>query len=782
MTSRPTPISSKTNENLWLAVLYFAFAMSGFCALVYQVAWQRVLGLFSGSDSISSAIVVGSFLLGLGLGSLVAGWVADRLDRRRAFFYFAWCEVGIALFGLVSKPLYYDWIFKKLTPLIGEPIEIFGIVFVSLLIPTVLMGISLPILSRAVVRDLSIAPRRIGGLYGVNTLGAAIGAFVSGWFLIGHYGYETTIEIAVLINLMVGAIVMALSFVHPEDAPHVPEPQESAATATHEGVGRPKEMFWHWCFFMFLSGFLAISLEIVWFRIVGVILQGSPYGFSLVLAVFLAGDALGIVVASRWADKIKFPRIFFIRAQASLVIYAVLSILLIYWLYGDPVRFSYLHSWTIMHEGLGVKEASTVIAIAMLLVFPPAILMGLSFPVVHKAIQNDACLVAKRVGLIQLFNILGNTSGSIITGLVVFAFLGTANALVIASCIAALLMLLLIWEQFRFDFGPSLVKSAALLAALVAGAFILPDKSAFWSRLHFPNWTQKTFVHEDHSGVALLGCMGEDYHILSINGREQGYVPFNKKHIYCSIFSLIHPNPQSLLLIGFGTGGQAFALSMNDSLNRAEVVELIRPVYQVMRDLADSPQASIKKTASAGVKKIMDDPRFVFGLGDGRRTLFSSPHNYDIIQTDAVVPVESHSGLLFSIEFFQQIRAKLNPGGIAIEWAPTQRAKNGFLRVFPHVLQIGPLPDLGPVLIGSEQPLAFDKHAFIAKLRRPEILQKMAEAKIYPEEIIAMIENAPVTFFTPSNKPDTSDYNTDLLPKDEFFLNNPVHFLQGTNK
>ena len=435
-----------------------------------------------------------------------------------------------------------------------------------------------------------------------------------------------------------------------------------------------------------------------------------------------------------------------------------------------------------MECGLSAPFLLTILGVTLFLVFPPAVFMGLSFPIVHKAIQNDAELVARRVGLIQLANIIGNTAGSIVTGLIIFAFLGTTAALVIAAGIAVLLLALLIVEQVRYDRGPSLWVSVALAVALAGAAWAMPGKSAFWTRLTFCTWAPRVFVHEDHTGIALLARMGNDYHVLSINGREQGYVPFSRKHVYCSIFSLAHPDPKDLLLIGFGTGGQAYTLGLNSRLENARVLELIKPVYRVMRDLAAETPANAEGTGAAGVKSILGDPRFRYEAGDGRRALFATSSRYDMIQTDAVVPTESHSGLLFSIEFFQQIRGKLKPGGIAIEWAPTERAKNGFLHVFPYVTQIGPLPDLGPVLIGSEKPFAFDKNQFLARLREKPVADKLRRARVDPEEIAAMITAAPVTFYTPGNKPDTRDFNTDLFPKDEFFLNNTVRFLSKSTR
>ena len=149
---------------------------------IYQTAWHRLLGLFAGADTIAAALVVGAFLLGLGIGSLAAGLLADRLSRRAALLAFALCEVGIAAFAVASPWLYYDVIYRELLPLSSSRGVIFAVVFAGLLWPTFLMGCSLPFLSKAVVSEIAGSAKLIGWLYGLNTLGAGVGAFVGGWY------------------------------------------------------------------------------------------------------------------------------------------------------------------------------------------------------------------------------------------------------------------------------------------------------------------------------------------------------------------------------------------------------------------------------------------------------------------------------------------------------------------------------------------------------------------------------------------------------------------------
>ena len=291
-------------------MLFGLFFLSGIAALIYQTAWHRLLGLFAGADTIAAALVVGAFLLGLGIGSLAAGLYADRLSRRAALIAFALCEVGIAVFA-VAQPLALLRRHLSRFAAARRPRArvIFAVVFAGLLWPTFLMGCSLPFLSKAVVSQIEGSAQLIGWLYGVNTLGAGVGAFVGGWFLIGTLGFDKAIYVGAALNLVVavGGLLLARGLDHGGDA--APSPYAAASDDAGDGV------VWRWSLLVFISGFLIVALQIVWYRLIGVLLQSNGYSFSLVLAVFLLGDAAGLLVGARMIDRIADPRRFFFLMQ-----------------------------------------------------------------------------------------------------------------------------------------------------------------------------------------------------------------------------------------------------------------------------------------------------------------------------------------------------------------------------------------------------------------------------------------------------------------------------------
>ncbi|MDP3241973.1 MAG: hypothetical protein Q8M69_16235, partial [Reyranella sp.] len=255
--------SGLQSDRVRQGTLFGLFFLSGAAALIYQTAWHRLLGLFAGADTIAAALVVGAFLLGLGIGSLAAGLYADRLSRRAALIAFAICEVGIAVFAVLSPWLYYDVIYRELLPLAESRGVIFAIVFAGLLWPTFLMGCSLPFLSKAIVSQIAGSAQLIGWLYGLNTLGAGVGAFFGGWYLIGTVGFDKAVYLGALINLVVavGGLLLARGL----DMEDRSRSDRTKSSETVDGV------VWRWSLLVFISGFLIVALQIVWYRLIGVL-------------------------------------------------------------------------------------------------------------------------------------------------------------------------------------------------------------------------------------------------------------------------------------------------------------------------------------------------------------------------------------------------------------------------------------------------------------------------------------------------------------------------------
>jgi spermidine synthase len=740
-----------------ILLLYLLFFLSGFSALVYQTAWQRMLGLFGGSDSISSTIVIGAFLLGLGLGSIAASTFADRLSDRGVIFAFALCEMGVAGFAIASKLLFYDFLFRQITAIVDNRALVFLFAFLSLLIPTLLMGLSLPLLAKGVVRTIDTASERIGYLYGINTLGAGAGAFVAGCFLIGTFGYVVTVQLAAVLNLLVGggALLLASGF-RTRDRRHSLNP-----AAVFQATAVPARV-WQWCFLVFISGFIIISLEIIWFRVIGAMLQSTAYSFAVVLGWVLLGDAVGIMVGALAVRRISRPLHFFLLLQGAVPLYAVAAVWIIALANKWPTIFDLFVGFNIVGTFRPtIGHIAMIFGTIAFAVVPPAFLLGISFPITQKAIQDDPAVVGQRVGLIQASNIFGNAAGSIITGLILLQHLGTSGSLRLLALLGLFFIGALLVEGFRTGTGKRWrFGCAALTAGLMIAVFRFPNATGFWSLLHAAD-SGHVIVGEDRTGVALMVHNSGDGGSLYIAGHLQSVVPFSQVHGVLGLLGvMVHPNPRSVLVVGHGTGGTSYAAGANPAIERVRVVEIVAPIYDVMREFS----ALGGKTA---VDRLLGDPRYEREVGDARHVLFTDPKRYDVIEADPIRSSMSLSGLLFSVEYFRQVRARLRPGGISVQWMPSPRSVNSFVSVFPYVVDL----HNGYILLGSDQPIPFDANAIALRLQEPTI-RTYLEAALDSRWIGNWLLSGQVRLWRPGD-PRPDDVNTDLFPKDEFFLNTP---------
>lgn len=721
-------------------VIHLLFFVSGFCALIYQVAYQRVLGVFAGSDAISVAIVVGAFLLGLGLGSILASAFVDKLSRRAVIFAFALCEFAIAAFAIASKVLFYDFLFGRMVGISDDRWLVFLIAFLALLVPTLLMGFSLPLLSKNVAREIDTAAEKVSGLFAINTLGGAAGAFVAGFVLISTVGYEITIYLAAILNVAVGASALVVSWMSPDDVALV----KTRQTQRGENVSIVAE----WCTLMFLSGFLAISLEIIWFRIVSIELLSTAYTFAIILGLLLSGDAIGIFIGSAFAGHLKAPRSFFCMLQGAIILVAITTLWLLAPLTSELVRSV---------DWISVSRAIVILLAIGSIIVPPAILLGLSFPIAQKAVQNHAALIGRRVGLIQFANILGNTAGSVITGLVFLQYIGTTGSIrillgmgVVFTCIA-----------FFESKGSSQWRYAWLALPITLLVFVVgfPTNLRFYAAVNLVDDTN-VILAEDRTGISLLANDSPTKAQLYLGGFEQSSVPFGAGHMVLGLVGpLIHPHPQSALVVGLGTGGTAYAAGSWRTIKRVKVIEIVATHYPVMREFA-------ALGGHTGVERYFVDKRYELTVGDARHILFTDPERYDIIEADAIRPDVSNSGFLYSVEYFRQVRSRLNPGGLCIQWGPTPRIRDTFAAAFPYMLDV--IINKLPVLVGSEWPIDFNIDEVIRRLLDADTRAYLADAQWDADAVAQLFRERQIIASRHPDDTRATDVNTDLFPKDEF--------------
>ena len=280
-----------------------------------------------------------------------------------------------------------------------------------------------------------------------------------------------------------------------------------------------------------------MALQIVWYRLIGVLLQSNGYSFSLVLSVFLLGDAAGLLVGARTIDRIADPRRFFFLMQGIATALALGGAWFVYWAIGAGILPAYFVNYDVMSGRPG--DTVDIVVLLLIVVLPASFIMGFSFPVVQKAVQRDIDRLGQRVGLVQLANIVGNSAGSLVAGLLLLDLLGTAGTLMLLVAIG----LVFAGLQIVAAPGTRWVYPPALL--LILGLVFFPPDHDFWRRLHGIT-TEQSIVAEDKTGLSLLKMAGAEDGMLYIQGHTQSRLPFDTVHVFLgAIGPLTHPEPKA---------------------------------------------------------------------------------------------------------------------------------------------------------------------------------------------------------------------------------------------
>lgn len=692
-----------------LAILLLLFFVSGVCGLVYQVLWLRLLALVFGVTVYAASTVLAAFMAGLAGGSALAGRIVHRVQRPLLVFGAAEILIGVSALG---TPIALDLataLYSNLYPLSNGSLPVLTVArlvtgFVVLLIPTILMGMTLPVLSSsALVRGSSFGTR-VSALYAINTAGAVCGAVLTGYYLIGAIGIQRSFLLAASLNVAVGVVALLLSRRVELPRALVPVPAREAVTRPDEGTPtagaasvphvanipvRQRTIG----VVVAISGFVALALEIVWFRTLVQYLAATTYAFTTMLATVLAGIALGGAIAApllrRQGDWI--ARLAVIQLVAALTV--LVSAIFLGWSYGAGWRTG------------GDWQASAAA------ILPVAVLMGLAFPIaIHVAASplttDSPARVAQRVGRLYSLNVVGAIAGALIGGFVLLPLLGSRRALVVMAALYGASALLLIW--------PHPQRSRLLAATGVAAiaftylAMQVPDPfAAAYERRHGQD--MREFWREEGVQTAVSVHASQFRRSLYLDGLHQANDTPDMVKLHRIIGHLpmvLHPAPAEALVIGLGGGATPGAVSQHAG-TAVQIVEL---------------SDSVRKAAgffSHVNYDILNQPRVRLRVDDGRNFLTLSGERFDVITADIIQPVHAGAGNLYSREYFSLVRDALKEGGLALQWIghrePTQYAliMRTFLEVFPHAT----LWYDGNLMVGSLAPLRIEPEAFAAKRR-----------------------------------------------------------------
>ena len=783
--------------NFKLSTFFFCSGLSG---LIYQVVWVRVFGNVFGNTVHSAAIVVAVFMLGLGVGSYILGRAADRwyaaadghVSLLRAYAY---AELAIALMGLgIAQTLPHlgpvsamvsryalgpsGW-YVLSTSSIAARVAI----AVVLLAPiTLLMGGTLTLLIRHLVRsDLEIGGRRIAFLYAVNAAGAAMGCFLTDFFLVPRVGLRATQLIAVGFNLVAGAgawylarnaqapglsleashagrrvrrqsdrDVRSVRLQSDRDVRSVrlqadrrskvqlkPDPTYETVRLTpdtaHDTTYRgPTHGTAYVALALALSGFAAMGMEILWFRHLTILLGGFRAVFSLLLTIILIGIGCGSLASGFLTRRASSPGTWLMAGQALFVASALLGLAFAdarrigALVAADPASAAALGEAAMASGPSGLARAlgelwfngrPMLVELAV-----PALLMGLTFPLANAVIQRAEQSVGRRAGVLYLSNTFGAVAGSLAAGFLLlpaFGIQGSATALMIVAALAIVPLALATGNQ-RAAGGSLLIASAAL----VVWARLPPDYVIARALARPDDGERRLMMREGLTEVVEVSELPGNGRRLLTNGHPMSATTrLSQRYMraLAHIPLLAVDSPEAVLVIGFGVGNTTHAASLHPSIRRVEVADLSTGI------LASS---GYFEAANGGVLR---DPRVLVYVNDGRQHLqMQPPGAYDLITLEP--PPIAYAGVaaLYSREFYRLARTRLRPRGYISQWLPAYQVPvattlamiRAFIDVFPRAVLIsGAEADL--LLLGvNDSELTIDPARVAAALSRAPAVQR----------------------------------------------------------
>lgn len=696
----------------WRALL---LVVSGAAALIYQVLWIKQLTLIVGVDVYAVTTGVSAFFAGLALGGLLIGRWADRVARPLRLY--AVLEIGVAVVGVVMTIALAHTASLFATLEQQSSMLAWTLVFLMVGVGPFLMGGTLP----AMVRSLQLAADHIGtgggSMYAANTAGAIIGVLVCSFLLIPALGIQGSALTAAAIGIFAAAGGFWLDRFAPvqtvvEQPSHAIPLAKSAAAAM---------------LFYAVAGGLALGYEVVWSQSIVQFMSTRSFAFSVMLATYLAGLALGAALFARWADRIRDPWSVFGLLISAAGLVAILEILLLGpWLpalqsMGDHAAYAL--------TGSRLIGMCTRFAIASLyFVFIPTLLLGAAFPAALKLIV-DSGHVGRDIGKVVALNTFGGIVGTVITGFVLVPRFGLVNTLAILAVLAALLGLL---ATMRGVSGFRYARRAAIgtiIMAIAAAALTPSDRLA--GLLASTRGGKVVFYEEGKGGtVAVLEqSAGQKrfrrLYIQGVSNTGDTLPSLRYMRLQALLPLIIHNGePKSALVIGLGTGITSGALLRFPGLEQRVVSELLPEVLKASNSFKGNFGAST-------------DPRLDVRLRDGRRELLSNAQTYDLITLEPPPPSAAGVANLYSTDFYALARSRLRPGGLVAQWLPlptqndedTRALVRSFLDIYPHAsLWTTELHEM--LLVGSLEPVELDVPRIIERVSRLEVASALRDVGI----------------------------------------------------
>lgn len=691
--------------------LLVVFFVSGLSALVYQIVWMKYLGFVFGNSVYAAATLIATYLAGLGIG----GYLFSRFFRNRhPLLVYAVLEGVIGAIGSLS-PRFFALLdqayIASYEAFSGAPAQLavaralFAALF--LLPPTILMGGTLPVLVRWFTEDRLDGGSAVSRLYAANTFGATAGVAISGFFAIPLIGLLGTLAIGVALNFVLAIASVAVAHLT-GPSPVSPEggsvEEESAPREPVRFAGGAAMLL----VATFLMGLSSIADEVFWSRVLVLHLGSSVYAYSMMLFAFLIGLAAGSALVARVIERAELAKLVCLLEVGLGLVLAVQVHLF--------VATPDILEWFGTQFGVATytERLFSYLGGVFVLILPPTILMGATFPVVVKLYARAKGEDESRaVGTVYFWNTVGSILGSLGAGFVLMRTLGSQNGLftmALLNVAIGIYFWMHVSERKRLVWAPAV----SLLAVAMSFSAAKPDQVILSAGIFADSDAPILLFREDVTATVTLRKMRQGWMSLELNGvnvagtsddlkgtqKLQGHLPL-----------ALHPDPKKVLHIGFGSGGTAYSVSLHP-------VEEIR-IAEISPEVLEVSDAYLQSENHG----VLSDPRVKTEINDGRNFVLATPEKFDVILSDSIHPRYAGNGSLYTLDYFRLCREKMNPDGVISMWLPvySMTTRNylmilrAFQEVFPNttVWYVPNVPNSFTIVIGrmEESPLPFDRIA-----------------------------------------------------------------------
>ncbi len=743
---------------LILGTIYLMFFLSGAAALIYQVVWVRSLTLIFGGSHLAVTAVLSIFMAGLAIGGYVIGKYVDQVTKPLRLY--GLLELGIGLFALIFAGL------MKLYPSIYIPLAqgkdnahvyllfirvLFSVT--ALIIPTSLMGGTLPVLSRFVSRQPQTLRGYLSFLYGINTLGAVLGATAAGFWFLRLYSVSTTLTIALLTNALIGLAALLLQGKAATVLASEPSALDKDVLSKTESTGLShlrgienafplKLVLWG----IGVSGFCALGYEVLWSRILTIVAGASVYSFTTMLVAFLAGIAIGSEAYG------VFPKLFKIKDKGMgrsilwfggvQIIIGVTALLVTIYIRDIPANSIRLQNYFL---GMGIRSFGLRVwsnfTLAFFYMVVPAFFMGVAFPLAGRIHAEYRKVVGGAVGEILAYNTMGAILGAAISGYIMIYLFGIERSLQMLTVINigfGLLVFFSVRNIKMLNWGMAGLAAAALLFLALN-----PNGLRIWDMKYFaifrnnqpeafrtPEMVREAVENTDvlYYGEGIESIVSS----IKIKGGEQSFITNGRieasshlQALQCQFTlghlpMLLNKNPKKVLVVGLGSGMTLGATSIHPSVEQITLLEIEPKVM------------GVAKTFEKYNHHVLGHPKLRVIFNDGRNFLTTTKDKFDVITADPIHPWFRGAGYLYTTEYFKLASEHLLPGGVICQWLPiyemTPDDLKSVVKTFREHFKYTMLwlTHYDAELVGSNSPFLIDETQLEKRITEPAIYSDLS--------------------------------------------------------